>query len=380
MSKRVRNVTNSCLTAVLWALLSVSCSLIDDTLGECAHKDNYELDYELRLVTNMTTELQTQLSTQTEISLAHSLRTYLSDIFTDFAHDVDLSFYDTQGDSLRLQHDEHIMDANQASYTLNLPKRQYMHLATANIVDNELVDLVDDERCHRAKIVQLQGATPSVAGASTRPAADGSPVDNAIESHSTGIFTARQPMEVLEGIDQQFDVRLYMANCSAVLVIDTIGSGIKGLWVYSTGFATGFNVADSSYIFVSDPPIVRTRQVINEDDESGELAFCSVNFPSREADNGGEHNTVTRTIIETEDPFITPLAEESLWEFHIYATASDESITLTKLFIRRPLRAGQLMIIKAKARPDGSVDSPSEKVGISVTLNWNEGGHYNPEF
>ena len=372
MSKRVRNVTNSCLTAVLWALLSVSCSLIDDTLGECAHKDNYELDYELRLVTNMTTELQTQLSTQTEISLAHSLRTYLSDIFTDFAHDVDLSFYDTQGDSLRLQHDEHIMDANQASYTLNLPKRQYMHLATANIVDNELVDLVDDERCHRAKIVQLQG--------NTRSAVDGSPVDNAIESHSTGIFTARQPMEVLEGIDQQFDVRLYMANCSAVLVIDTIGSGIKGLWVYSTGFATGFNVADSSYIFVSDPPIVRTRQVINEDDESGELAFCSVTFPSREADNGGEHNTVTRTIIETEDPFITPLAEESLWEFHIYATASDESITLTKLFIRRPLRAGQLMIIKAKARPDGSVDSPSEKVGISVTLNWNEGGHYNPEF
>ena len=366
MSKRVRNVTNSCLTAVLWALLSVSCSLIDDTLGECAHKDNYELDYELRLVTNMTTELQTQLSTQTEISLAHSLRTYLSDIFTDFAHDVDLSFYDTQGDSLRLQHDEHIMDANQASYTLNLPKRQYMHLATANIVDNELVDLVDDDRCHRAKIVLLQGGTRGID-------------DNAIESHTTGIFTARQPMEVLEGIDQQFDVRLYMANCSAVLVIDTIGSGIKGLRVYSTGFATGFNVADSSYIFVNDPPIVRTKQVINEEEESGELAFCSVTFPSREPDNDGEH-TVTRTIIETEDPFITPLADESLWEFHIYATASDDSITLTKLFIRRPLRAGQLMIIKAKARPDGSVESKNETVGISVTLNWNEGGHYDPEF
>jgi hypothetical protein len=72
-----------------WAALA-SCSIIDDTPGECGYKENYELDYELRLVTNMTTELKTQLSTQTELSLAHSLRTHLSDVFTDFAHDVDL--------------------------------------------------------------------------------------------------------------------------------------------------------------------------------------------------------------------------------------------------------------------------------------------------
>jgi hypothetical protein len=180
-------------------------------------------------------------------------------------------------------------------------------------------------------------------------------------------------MDILEGVDQQFNVHLYMANCAAVLVIDTIGSGVKDIKVYSKGFATGFHIADSSYVFVSDPPLVRTKVVTSEDDEDGELAFCSVTFPSREP-------STTRTVIETIDPFVSPEANESLWEFHIYAIASDGSTTLTKFFIRRPLRAGQLMIIKAKARPDGSVDSSSEKVGISVTLNWSEGGHYHPEF
>lgn len=367
-------------TIALWLmslLLMVGCSTIDDDLSDCGNE--YELDYELRLVTNMTTELKTQLSTQTELSLAHSLRTHLSGVFTDFAHDVDLSFYDTQGDSLRLQHDEHIMDANQASYTLNLPKRQYMHLAVANIVDDKLIDLVDDDRCHRSKLILLQGSTSSAAGASTRPAVGGFPDDNAIDSHTTGIFTARQPMEVLEGVDQEFNVHLYMANCAAVLVIDTVGSGVKDIKVYSKGFATGFNIADSSYVFVNEPPLVRTQLVTSEEGENGELAYCSVTFPSREADDS-EGSSTTRTVIETEDPFITPLADESLWEFHIYATASDESTTLTKLFIRHPLRAGQLMIIKAKARPDGSMDTGNPTVGVSVTLNWNEGGHYHPEF
>ena len=359
MTARMELLTEALGCLLCWAALA-SCSIIDDTPGECGYKENYELDYELRLVTNMTTELKTQLSTQTELSLAHSLRTHLSDVFTDFAHDVDLSFYDTVGDSLRLQHDEHIMDANQASYALNLPKRQYMHLAVANIVDDKIVDLVNDERCHRSELILLQGG--ALRGID----------DDAIDSHTTGIFTARQPMDILEGVDQQFNVHLYMANCAAVLVIDTIGSGVKDIKVYSKGFATGFHIADSSYVFVSDPPLVRTKVVTSKDDEDSELAFCSVTFPSREPSE-------TRTVIETTDPFVSPESNESLWEFHIYATANDGSTTLTKLYIRRPLRAGQLMIIKAKAYPDGSINTDNQTVGVSVTLNWNDGGHYDPE-
>ena len=220
-------------------LTAVSCSVIDEDQSDCG--EQAQVNYELRLVTNMTTELQTQLTTQTDIQLASSLKQHLDDIFTDYAHDVDLSFYDTVGDSTRLQHDEHFMDANQASYELNLPMRQYMHLATANILDNDLVTLENDENCHKSQLHQLESDT--------------------ISSHTTGLFTARQPMEVLEGVNQNFNVHLYMANCAATLVIDPQGHSTEGLQVFTTGFATRFNICDSTYVFPSKLPIVRTNRV-----------------------------------------------------------------------------------------------------------------------
>ena len=218
--------------------------MIDEDQSDC---EKSKIDYELRLITNISTEIETQLETETTLSteanleLAKALRNHLSGIFTDFAHDVDLSFYDTVGDSIRLQHDEHIMDANQASYSLNLPMRHYMHLATANILDNQLVTLENDERCHPSTLQQVSRDT--------------------IDSHETGIFTARKYMEVLEGVSQNFNVRLYMANCAAMLIIDPQGHDTNGIRVYSTGFATGFNICDSVYNYPANSPIVRTTQL-----------------------------------------------------------------------------------------------------------------------
>lgn len=343
------------LAMTLGVIAQTSCinKWVDDDLSDC--DNNYQLDYELRLVTNMTTELQTQLSMQTDIALSAALKTQLSNIFTDFAHDVDLSFYDTQGDSLRLQHDEHIMDANQASYTLNLPKRQYMHLAAANVVDNPVVDITDDERCHTATLRQLMTAGQG----------------DTIPSHNTGIFTARQPMEVLEGIDQTFNVRLYMANCAAALVIDPRGHDVSTMCVYATGFATAFNIGDSTYTYTEHPPIVRTQEVTKTAD--GQLCFLSVNFPSRDTrDNTSrQQNGVTRTIIETTEPFIAEPGEE-LWQFKIYITLDDGSTTETILGLREPLRAGQMKIVKAYVGDNGAVATADETVGVSVTLDWNE--------
>ena len=323
-----------------------SCSVIDEDLSDCDKQA--KMDYELRLVTNMNTEMKTQLTTETDLKLEHALRQYLGGVFTDFAHDVDLSFYDTWDDSLRLQHDEHIMDANQASYTLNLPMRRYMHLATANILDNDLVTLEDDERCHRSRLQQVDRDT--------------------IASHSTGIFTARQPMEVLEGVDQNFDVHLYMANCAAMLVLDPRGYDTDGVQVFSTGFATGFNICDSSYVYPTKSPIVRTERIEAGDgsQESGdEVGFCSVTFPSR--DEKG-----TRTVIETEEPFIAKESDESFWEFRVYVLQEDGSITETTLRIKKPLRAGQLMIIKGWLADRGIVRVEDQLVGVSVTLDWNK--------
>lgn len=332
-------------------LLLTSCSTIDDDLSQCEYT---KIEYDLTLVTNITTEietqLETQLNTQLEMELGIQLREFLGDIFTDHAHDVDLSFYDTQGDSLRLQHDEHIMDANQASYTLNLPMREYMHLAAANVVDNQLVDLVNDERCHHSILYQ--------------------DLPDTIASHTTGLFTARQDMEVLEGVSQNFSVHLYMANCAAALVIDTQGYDISGMQVYSTGFATGFLLCDSSYVYSDRSPIVRTTKIAKADD-SQEVAFCSVNFPSRDV-------AQTRTVIETTEPFITPYANEALWEFRVYVpvkggTRQGGSITETIMRIKQPLRAGQLKIVKGRVNENGVIIPDNPEVSTSVTLDWKEG-------
>ena len=319
--------------------------MIDDELG--SKKTEYKLDYELRLVTNMTTEIKTQLSTQMEVGLAHALRQHLSGIFTDYAHDVDLSFYDTVGDSLRLQHDQHIMDANQQSYTLYLPMRQYMHLAVANVVNNPVVSLTNDERCHPSRL--------ETTGADTIP------------SHTTGLFTARLPMDVKEGVDQTFHVRLYMANCAVALVVDPREHDISSLRVYTTGFASRYNICDSTYTFASQSPIVRTSKVTAADDD--EVCYVSVNFPSREP-------KTTRSVIETTEPFISRDGDETLWQILTYITKADGTVTETILSLRQPLRAGQLKIIKGYVTDDCAVQTTDQTVGVSVTLDWQDGFHH----
>lgn len=347
----------SIFAGMAFGAVLAGCSMIDEDQSDC---DYTKIEYDLTLVTNITTEietqLETQLNTQLEMELGVLLKDFLSNIFTDFAHDVNLSFYDTHGDSLRLQHDEHIMDANQASYTLNLPMREYMHLAAANLVNNNLVDLVNDERCHHSVLFQDQPDT--------------------IPSHTTGLFTARQKMEVLEGIDQNFKVHLYMTNCAAALVIDTQGHDISGMKVYTTGFATRFLICDSTFVYPRRSPIVRTTKIAKSED-SQEVAFCSVNFPSKAPSK-------TRTVIETTEPFIAQPEDEALWEFRVYvpspnSTHQETTYTETRLLINEMLNPGQLKIVKARVGKNGTIETDAPEVGVSVTLDWQQGGVYHPE-
>jgi hypothetical protein len=329
------------LLSAFW--LTVGCSTIDDDLSDCGN--TFELNYQLRLVTNMTTELQTQLTTMTELSVANALSMHLKDIFTDFAHDVDLSFYDTEGALNRLQHEQHIMDANQSSYTLTLPMRKYMHLAIANIVDNDVVSLKDDEHSASSILQQAKGQLT-----------DGIEV---LPSHTTGLFTARQPMEVLSGVDQTFNVRLYMANSAAALVLDPKGQAYTDLKVYATGFADSFYNRDSTYIFTNTSPLIKAEQVATDCEL---LCFCSVNFPSRDAVSA---------------PAKTRAAEDpTLWQLKVYLTKPDGSITETILNIDEPLKAGYLKIIKGELDGEGAVRPYNSTVGVSVTLNWNSAGNY----
>ena len=329
------------LLSAFW--LTVGCSTIDDDLSDCGN--TFELNYQLRLVTNLTTELETLLDTMTDDNVAKGLAKHLENIFLAYAHDVDLSFYDTEGDLSRLQHDQHNMDANQSSYTLTLPMHKYMHLALANIADNDVVSLTGDEYSGSSMLQQAKGQMT-----------DGVEIQH---PHTTGLFTARQPMEVLAGVDQTFNVHLYMANSAAALVLDTKGHAYKDLKVYATGFANSFYTRDSMYVFADTSPLIIADRVATD---SELLCFCSVNFPSRDAVKASAKRRADE--------------KPSLWQFKVYLTKPDGSITETVLDIDEPLKAGYLKVIMGELDDDGAVRPYNSTVGVSVTLDWNSAGNY----
>lgn len=337
------------LFLVHMAAAFIGCSLVDEDLRDC----DYDLDYELTLVTNVnteiSTELETTLSTELELSAALALRNYLKNIFTDYAHDVDLSFYDVVEDSLRLHHEEHIMDANQSSYTLNIPIRRYMHTALANIVGNPDIEVREGDWCHREKLHQVEGDT--------------------LNSHTTGLFTARLPMDIQEGEDQHFNVRLYMVNAATAIVIDTVGSHIKDLNMLATGFATDFSVCDSLYYFNQAPVFQMDRLAL---DESGGYCYAAVHFPSR-------NPMEVKSVIDSQDPFVTVDADYSIWQIKAYVTLPDNTVTETILGVTKALHAGELRIIKVKALENGAVSPEDPTVGASVTLDWSAGTQHNVE-
>ena len=320
---------NSLFTALVAAtMLLSSCSIIDEDLDDCGI--NNKIVYRLKLITNIQTELDQQLGSADERPVANALRQSLNGIFTDMAHDIDLSFYNT--DNIREKHEQHIMNASQAEYVVYLPERDYRNLAVANITNATNVTLESDDNTPTTmKLLQQQGDT--------------------IDSHTTGMFTARKTIEVCN-CTESFNVELYMANSCAALVVDTAGVGIRGMKVLTQDFATSFAVSDSTYAYQANP-LIRSVEVPT----NGQHYTChyAVSFPSRHTRSDG------------------------LFRIKAYVTLPDGTTTENIITVEQPLLAGYLKIIKMKMKPNGSLTPLSQDVGVSVTLNWKQGGTYEPE-
>ena len=308
-----------------------ACSLVDEDLTAC--EAEYQLTYELQLITNITTELETELSLDTEVPVATALKAYLNNIFTDRAHDVDLSFYDAEGEMPLMYHERRIMDANQTSYTLHIPVHKYLHLGLANLDGNEVLSLEGNDTGSGSHLQQE--------------------IADTLPTHKSGVFSARAHMDIKEGEDQQFKVNLYMANCATALVLDTLGSNVKDIRVYAAGFATAFDVADSVYRFQHTPVIKADR--MNVTDPGSEVCFATVNFPSRGPVTKADDNEVT------------------YWEYRVYCTIPDGTITETKLSIRHPLPSATLDILKAKVYGNGALEPGDHTVGVDVNIDWKPG-------
>jgi hypothetical protein len=70
---------------------------------------------------------------------------------------------------------------------------------------------------------------------------------------------------------------------------------------------------------------------------------------------------------------------DALWEYVIFVTLDDGSITKTSLTVSEPLLAGELKIIKGRMDGRGVVHPTDMNVGMSVTLDWEKGMEYEEE-
>ena len=362
--KTNRKINALCTCSLLaMALLPVSCSTIDDDLDDCFI--DLQAEYELRLVTNENLELARVLSDRPGI--ADALRQHLSGVFSDQGRDLNLSFY--LNGTRSHQQTESMNNASTHRVSMTLEIEDYEHLAIANVQNNGVVTLEGDNTL-QTSILKSQTSNQEIA------------------SQSTGIFTGRRSFPNMTWGAYPYHMPLYMANCAAAIVLDPRTAKFTDVKIFTKGFATSFNVADSTYQY-DNSPLVRAERVAMPDTTRW-LAFSAVSYPSKEpnalarqnssplGETEGGLSSSTRSRVDTDQPFSYADSGQDLWQYECYVTLSDATITKTTLTIRHPLRGGQLKVLRAYIDDQGVIRLYDTTVGVDVDLKWNSGGTYNP--
>lgn len=103
--------------ACVAASLSLA-SCIDEDLSDCGVDYAVEYVVEQQVKTNLQREIATELARPEEQAMALRIENAMSGVFTDIAHDIDLSFFDDN----RLEwHQSAVIDASSASVTVYMP-------------------------------------------------------------------------------------------------------------------------------------------------------------------------------------------------------------------------------------------------------------------
>ena len=337
MKELLKHILTLTGCAVL-TLLPTSC--IDEDNEDCG--TDYNLTYDHRLITNMDDEIRKELVTADEGELGKRLREIITaDVYREFGRDLDLSFYTNQARSYQQTMS---MNADQASYNFYLPVGQYDHLAISNVAAESNISLTGDTSLGNVKLQQITADT--------------------IDSYKVGVYTARKDL-FEKGLKQSHYIPLYTTTDGAALVLDPQGVETKSIKTYLTDLADGFQVADSVFTFNSNPIV---RCIDMADTGSSLICHYGIGMPSRDVPLTG-----TRT------PYSSAW-EGSYWEMRVYVTLPNGSITENLLYIKVPLKAGNLEIIKGKLRSDGSIVVENQEVSVSVNLEWQPGSWYYPVF
>lgn len=332
----VRKQGASVLLLACVPLAFASC--IDEDLSECGV--DYAIDYRLELSTSLRLSLDQELVTPAERQLAEALKSALSDIITDKAKVVDLSFF-TFGNGKLTKHQTFNPDANSLSLTVYMDRGDYHNIALAATQQ-------EDE-------VRIDGAS-TFSGINLRQVED-----DTIDAHSAALYMGYEQL-LIDQVSSRFYVPLYMQNAVPVLVVNPNNSPARLLSAYTRRTASGLQCADSTFVY-DHSAVMRTRRV----EGGGLTAYYTVCFPSadtppqgRAADNPAE-------------------AQGSIWEMDVYTQLSDEKYVKNTLYIKDPLKAGEMQVIKVKLTDDGELVSDNPEVGVSVELDWKPGGDFEVE-
>lgn len=412
-----RNALIVCCMAA-FAATQTACSVIDEDTDDCLAE--YDATYVLHLVTNEEHEIQRVLGEGADVAeplrndIAEALRNHLKNVFSYAGNDLDLSFYDNKGFLPRAQQEQHSFDGQPVKHVyLSLPVGEYRHIASANINGNDAASYYKyDQSWHDASLkLNLEGPAPLFDGSFTPsfgfPWQEGIDSDlpsnyipaTSIRSMHTGMYTGRRDLispsygsykeynEQKVRDEYTFTQPLYIANSAAALILDPRTAKFSDVQVFTTGFATRFTPADSTYHF-DDLPLVKSENVSLPN--TNWMCFCTVNFPSREPAH--KQSAPTRAVdtsvypdnapyrIDTDEPFLYDDCGQNIWRYEVYVKMKDakESVTRTVLNIRHPLRAGQLKIIKAYIDDQGVIRLYENEVGLPVDIEWQEGWIFNP--
>lgn len=327
-----------CLTAA--AALS---ACIDEDLSRCG--TDFAVNYRFVLQTSLDETLAGELTTPAEQQLAAPLRTALSGLFSEQAEDLTLHFHHPSTGE-RLYYEEHLVGSREAGFTLYLPEQDYSHVALANVGAEPAARTVGADRLETL-------AWEMEAESDTVP------------SLSRGLFCGWQYLSVGSG-QTSFFMPLYMQDCAAVWVIDPRTAPVASYEAYVAGTASGFFCADSAFTF--DPALrVRTRQVTG----GGLVAVYAGCLPSPDSPVSASEERATGNAYEEQ--------EGSYWTTWLYVRLASGEVTRNELYVRSPLRAGELKVLKVSLNDRGEVVADEREVGVSVTLDWKPGGDFDVE-
>lgn len=346
MNKRRTNWIFAALLFCSMAALPGCSKLVDEDLSDCDNE--HRIDYQVCLITNMNREIADVLDKEKDKPVETALRAFLEPKFTDIAHDVTFSFY---GDGGALSStSQETMDKSAFSCSWRLPRGNYRHLCLANLAGNDAVALEGADQAGSARIAVRQ---PSGEGA-------------AAPSLTSCIFTGRGSYESrYSEQDTPGTLELYAANAATALVLETKeATGIGTVTVRMAGMAGAYNVADNTFVFGGGPDVAATQLPVSAGTQQ---CFAALHLPSQD--------TRVRSVSEPEGYFDAPASTEPVWTCKVYVPLADGKITESVLEVKVPVIAGQLKILKANVKPDGSLGAEDPTVGVSVTLDWNEGWH-----